>query len=288
MGVLLALVLGSTSVARGVPPTSVSVPVEHYAALGDSYVAGAFTGLPTRHVPGCLQTHGNYPHRAAAVLGAILTDVSCSSATTDDVFAPQVTDGYLGGTAPAQLDAVTADTTMVSIGLGGNDIGSGEIFQRCPSLLPVGSPCRDRFVSNGVDELAVRVDAVGPKLDAVLAAVSARAPTADVYVVGYPSVFPDNGKPCWPVAPITGTDIRYLRDTFKRLNAVLESSAEAAGATYVDTYTPSIGHDFCHLPSVKWIEPLLPTAPASPFHPNARGELGMADALLAAVAAQAS
>jgi hypothetical protein len=39
----------------------------------------------------------------------------------------------------------------------------------------------------------------------------------------------------------------------------------------VDTYTPSIGHDVCQLPGTKWVEGLVPTAPAAPIHPNALG-----------------
>jgi hypothetical protein len=38
-----------------------------------------------------------------------------------------------------------------------------------------------------------------------------------------------------------------------------------AGDGYVDTYTPSIGHDACAAPSIRWIEPLVIAAPAAPM-----------------------
>jgi hypothetical protein len=52
---------------------------------------------------------------------------------------------------------------------------------------------------------------------------------------------------------------------------------------YVDTYTPSEGHDACSAKATRWIEPLIPSSPAAAVHPNERGERGMADAVLRAV-----
>ncbi len=257
--------------------------VTRYVSMGDSYVAGALTAAPTDAPWSCFQTQGNYPHLLAPVLEVDEhVDVSCSSAKTDDVFAPQQLDDTMS-TAPPQLDAVNADTSVVSLGLGGNDIRIREAMEHCFSPSPGGSPCRDHFVTGGVDELADRVTATGPKIDRVLDAIRSRAPRAEVFVVGYPSIFDETGRGCWPVVPLTSPDTAYLRDTIKRLNAMLAAQARANGATYVDTHTPGIGRDMCQLPGTKWIEGVVPTEPASPLHPNARGERGMADALLASM-----
>ena len=64
---------------------------------------------------------------------------------------------------------------------------------------------------------------------------------------------------------------------------MLRQDAQAAGAGYVDTYTPSVGHDACSDPASRWLEPLLPASPAAPLHPNAAGEQGMADAVIRAI-----
>ena len=69
------------------------------------------------------------------------------------------------------------------------------------------------------------------------------------------------------------------------ISAMLAGRAGANGAFYVDTYTPSIGHDSCKVPGTKWVEPLVPTAPAAPVHPNALGEQGMANAVRARITA---
>jgi hypothetical protein len=113
----------------------------------------------------------------------------------------------------------------------------------------------------------------------VLDAVHARSPQARVLVVGYPAIMPDTGSGCWPSMPIAFNDVAYLRAKEKELNAMLAAQAAAHGATYVDTYTPSIGHDVCTSSSVRWVEPIIPGNTAAPVHPNARGMAGMAAAV---------
>ena len=63
---------------------------------------------------------------------------------------------------------------------------------------------------------------------------------------------------------------------------MLATEAAANNATFVDTYTASIGHDVCQAPGTKWVEGLIPTSLAVPFHPNALGEQEMARQVLAA------
>ena len=83
--------------------------------------------------------------------------------------------------------------------------------------------------------------------------------------------------------PITNGDIAYLRGIEVQVNAMLAAVAQAAGATFVNTYTPTTGHDFCQPESVRDVEGLLPGSLALPFHPNARGQAAIAAAVLAAI-----
>lgn len=268
------------AVPASAEPTVPAAPgPSSYVALGDSYAAGPLIPLQTGLPAGCLRSNRNYPALVARGLGITdFRDVSCSSATTEHLGGPQ---NVPLGVNPPQLDALGTDTELVTLTMGGNDIGFGEIIEKCHSPLPVGTPCQDHFVKDGVDELARRIAATAPKINKVLDAVRGKAPSATVYLVGYPSVIPDSGQGCWPAVAITDSDLVYLRDILKRLNAMLATQAKANGAAYVDTYTPSIGRDVCQLPTVRWIEGLVPVNPATPFHPNARGERGFADALLA-------
>jgi lysophospholipase L1-like esterase len=264
----------------GIPAVAAGGAAQTYVALGDSYTAGPLVPNQQLDQLGCLRSDHDWPHVVARAKGWALRDVSCSGAVTDDLFSPQP---ILGGANPAQLQALDAGVSTVSLQMGGNDIGFTEIIVRCATLLPLGTPCRDTYTAGGTDQLAARVAATGPKVAAALAEIRRRAPAARMFVVGYPAILPDVAAGCWPILPIAPGDVAYLRGVEKALNAVLATQAAAAGATYVDTYTSSIGHDACQLPGARWVEPVIPLAPAAPVHPNILGMQGMADALLHAV-----
>ncbi|NUR02590.1 MAG: SGNH/GDSL hydrolase family protein [Streptomyces sp.] len=246
-----------------------------YVSLGDSYTAGPL--IPQQVDANCARSDHNYPSIVAAVRKATaFKDVSCSGATTDNMWKAQ-------GSNEPQLDALNRDTGLVTVQIGGNDIGFSSIIGTCARLSsqdPTGDPCRRYYGSSGIDQLTVAIARTAPKIDAVLRAVHTRAPHARVLVVGYPDLLPDDGSGCYPAVPFAAKDFAYLRDTGKRLNLMLRLVAEWDRAEYVDTYGPTVGHDMCKAPDVRWIEPLQPASPAAPAHPNAKGEEAMARAVL--------
>jgi lysophospholipase L1-like esterase len=253
-----------------------------YVALGDSYTAGPL--IPIQSGGLCLRSSENYASLTAADLGYSLVDAGCSGATTDNMAQDQ-TDLGIEINAP-QLDSLTSGTSLVTLGIGGNDIGFLDIIETCAeeSLTnPFGDPCTEHYTTGGTDQLLAAIEATRPKVEAVLQEIHQRSPHAAVYVVGYPDILPEDGDGCWPIVPIAYGDVAYLRQTETELNAMLAGVADANGATYVDTYTPTIGHDVCQAIGVKWIEGLVPTSPAAPFHPNALGEAAMAKALESAI-----
>ena len=70
-------------------------------------------------------------------------------------------------------------------------------------------------------------------------------------------------------------DVPYLRGIENQFNAMLAATAAAHGVAFVNTYAASVGHDACQHPATKWVEGLIPTSLAVPFHPNALGEQAM-------------
>jgi lysophospholipase L1-like esterase len=251
-----------------------------YVSLGDSYTAGPL--IPNPIPPyGCLKSDHNYPHLTAPRIGLPLRDISCSGAKTDDMTNPQEVE--LDGPNPPQLEALDAATSLVSLTIGGNDIGFSEIVQSCVTVNPFSSPCRSKYNSGGQDVIAERIAATAPKLAATLQGIHARAPAAQVYLLNYAAILPETGFGCWPQMPLGFADVPYLRAKQKQLNAMLAEQAPANGATLVDWYGASIGHDACKSPLVRWVEPLVPVNPAAPIHPNARGMRGAANALVAAI-----
>jgi lysophospholipase L1-like esterase len=262
-------------------PASAAPPNGRYVALGDSYTSGPL--IPSQVDLNCVRSNHNYPSLVtASIHSSSFTDVSCGGATTNDILNPGT--GELGGPVPAQIGAVDAGTALVTLGIGGNDIGFTDIISTCANASlhsPLGSPCKNQYTAGGVDQLQARIAAAQPKVAAVVRAIHAKAPSAQVLLVGYTALLPDSGLGCWPVVPIAYGDVSYLRGIEKSLNAMLANTAAGNNAAYADVYTPSIGHDACKGSGTRWTEGLVPGSSAAPFHPNATGEQGMANAVLA-------
>ncbi|GAA0334550.1 SGNH/GDSL hydrolase family protein [Actinoallomurus spadix] len=261
------------------PARAVTLTGGRYVALGDSFTAGPF--IPHRHgTPiACLRSDHNYPSLVARMLQpASFTDVSCSAATTADLSRSQ---SVLFGHNKPQLDAVTRDTTLVTIGIGGNDIGYSRIVLTCAAFSLTdhrGAPCR-RYYGTTLDR---RIDDTAPKIAAILRAVHDRAPRARVLLVGYPRMLPSRTG-CWPNVPTAVGDIPFL-DRFERhLNTMLAAEARRGDARFVDAYTTARHHDMCS--ADRWVEGILIKNPAAPVHPNAKGMQAVADRVLAVLGA---
>ncbi|MGW4233373.1 SGNH/GDSL hydrolase family protein [Streptomyces sp. NPDC004980] len=267
--VLLTGALVPTGASAAAASPTVGTTTE-YVALGDSYASGA--GLSEQTDAACDRSTRAYPGVLVRSLKpSTHRNVSCSGATTAQMTQAQ-------GGNPAQLSALRSTTSLVTLSIGGNDIGFSGILTTCvvtAASNPTGAPCRTYYQASGTDQLAARISATKPKIAAVLAAIKQRSPKAKVMVVGYPSVVPDDGAKCRPSVPIADQDVNYLRDTTKKLNTMLAETARTADATYVDTYTPIVGHDMCRSSAVRFVEPLT-TGAAAPAHPNATGHFVMA------------
>ncbi|MEV0314305.1 SGNH/GDSL hydrolase family protein [Nonomuraea fuscirosea] len=263
------------------PPPAHAALAEVYVALGDSAAAGPL--VPNQIGPdyGCLRSDRNYPHLTARAIGAsTFRDVTCSGAKTTDMYESQDTE--LGDVAP-QLDALSQNTTLVTVQIGANDVGLTDFIEDCLNLLPppIGDACNDDYNAGGQDQWRVATDALRPRLTALVSDIRARAPQARIFVVGYATYARQNG--CYPRVPIIRADANYIRATLMYFNQMLAEQAASAGAGFIDLQTPSAGHDPCASPGVRWIEPYVPAAPAAPFHPNALGMRNFATIVTTAV-----
>lgn len=267
----MILATGSTAQALDAVPST-------YVALGDSYTAGPQIPDQEGDPTGCGRSSRNYPNLVSQRLGYTeLIDMSCSGAGTEELTGPQ---DVAGGINPAQFDALDTGVDLVTLGIGGNDIGFTQLATDCIALLPLGSPCQDRFVSPEGDTVSIRIAQTAHRIEAALHEIRRRAPQATVVVVGYPSILPEAYAGCWPLMPYAPSDVGYLRNKTVELNSMLEQQAVSNGAVFVDVYAPSLGRDACALPGHRWVEPVVPLAPAAPVHPNATGMQGMAEQIV--------
>ncbi|WP_336208971.1 SGNH/GDSL hydrolase family protein [Nonomuraea sp. LPB2021202275-12-8] len=273
--------LAAALLLLGIAPPA-HAAAEAYVALGDSAASGPL--VPDQVIPdlGCWRSNRNYAHLTARAIGAAsFRDVTCSGAKTRDMYTAQGTDL---GSVPPQLDALRPDTTLVTVQIGANDVGLTGFIEDCLNLLPppVGDACYDDYTDpNGQDTWRLKTDALRPTLTTLIGDIRARSPQARIFVVGYATYARPNG--CYPRVPIIKRDANYIRATLQYFNQMLAEQAAAAGVGFVDLQTPSVGHDPCASPGVRWIEPYVPAAPAAPFHPNALGMRNFATVVTAAV-----
>jgi lysophospholipase L1-like esterase len=304
-----AMVVMAPAAGAHPPPSTAS---RTYVALGDSYAAAI--GLPVPATPtrlaflGCGQTSLNYPHRLAAQLNLELTDASCSGATTADFFSPQE---VVGPNPPAQLDVVKAlQPDLVTVTIGGNDLGFGSISRTCLAASPVGplflhptfASCSAYFTSpagSAENPDALLAD-VGAKVRAALTAVRNAAPHSRILVIAYPAIAPDasntppggcfaanaipttvvNGLPLTSAFPFTDTDVPFLARLQQRLVAEIAEAARDSGAGHADIYEASLPHSACSPESTRWVEPVVPGGGGfNSLHPSLAGTSAMAAAL---------
>ncbi len=257
----------------------------HYVAMGSSYAAGPGIAQsadtpPTR----CTRSTGNYAHQLAARYRLRLTDVSCGGATTAHLIGPW-------NELPPQIDALRPDTALVTVTIGGNDVGfvAGLFMGSCDGAAGTLAMCR------GMAQRAAQAPPSAPGIDswrrveagltAIAAAVHARSPQATLVFVDYLAVLPPRGL-CAAV-PLSPLAERRARDTAKRLASITARVAARSHAILVRASRLSIAHSACGAQS--WTTGFVPpsgTAGFVPYHPNLAGMTAIANAIAARLGAQ--
>lgn len=287
-----------------------------YVALGDSYASGfGLEPYSTLPVLGCFQSEIDYPHRVAEALELQLTDVSCTGAVTANLIdTPQRTP--FGVLAPVQADSLSPRTEIVTVNIGGNDLGFSDVLPQCLAASPVGpllgAPgvpnCEAVLAPGGNDSLALKLQhEVVPALHRTLEVIAEKAPYATVHVVGYPSIFPSpedtpeggcfvdaigSGTAPFPenAFPFTEVDTAYFHRTQAALDSAIADVAAEHGATFVSTMAESAGHEPCASNPDAWVSGITFTSLAPPttalggLHPNEAGVAFLAERVTTAVA----
>ncbi|MEU5843853.1 SGNH/GDSL hydrolase family protein [Rhodococcus sp. NPDC047139] len=276
-----AAVLFSTTGAAcaDTPETTPAPAYDSYVALGDSFTAGPGIPPQTEGDP-CGRSGRNYPTLVAADLGIEdFVDASCSGADTPDLSQPQIAFG--GAAVPPQYDSLRPETDLVSVGIGGNDIGLVQLALGCVNFSPPpqGTSCAVTNTSGGIDRVDAAIDAFAPTYAAIVDEIRRRSPDARIVLVGYPTGVRDGG--CFPQQPIWPEDATYLQSKIDRLNTVMRKQAEASDVDYVDLQDSTRLHDACATSETRWMEGLQLAPGSIPLHPNAAGHRNAADRIAA-------
>jgi lysophospholipase L1-like esterase len=246
----------------------------------------------------CHRSSASWAMRVATHLATGPGDVlfaACSMARIGDVRDHGQFDGLDGRPGPSppgvfggqrQLDAL-ADfqayraTDAVLLSIGGNDVGFSDVIQRC--LLDT---CLVWPFSGWKGDAQREAREVDTRIAATINAIRDTAPSAHVFVAGYPD--PTGIATCGAtgfgtsVLDIDEAEQQWLRDQYiDPLNASVRRAAEWTGATYLPFEDAFSGHEICsdlaYANGLKGGNDILKTVGDESFHPNAFGHRRLAE-----------
>ena len=265
---LLSILLGGCAT---IVPARHSVLPEgaEYVSLGSSFAAGAGIGPIQPGTPArCNRTVNNYASLLAERRKLKLVDVSCGGARTDHVLGPW-------DELPPQIDAVSTTTRLVTITIGGNDLGYvGWLFAASCRLGVAARPGPCQAVTEPTEVAYAELDR---NLRAIAVAVRERAPQARLVFVQYVTLL--SAQPC-DRATIAPADAAVASRIAERLAKITAQAAQASGAEVLASDRLPRSHAPCS--PTPWSNGLYSgytMANGAPWHPNAAGHAAIAEEL---------
>ncbi|WP_028063967.1 SGNH/GDSL hydrolase family protein [Solirubrobacter soli] len=253
-------------------------------ALGDSYSSGEGAG---QYEPSS-DTSGNSCHRSVNAWPRLVArerhitampSLACSGARLSDVL-----HGRPSGQSErrvSQLSRIGGAPDIITISIGGNDLGFAEVLKSC-----IATNCVRKYAQPSGDVLDRRIEQLALALPDAYRAIQAAAPGARIVVVDYPRLFPEGKPNCAAAKTITVAEGDYLNEKVERADVAILGAARQAGVSAVDVSRALAGGELsCSgRQFLNRVNPQLKVLSGS-FHPNADGQEQIADAVLTGLAA---
>lgn len=251
-----------------------------YLALGDSYTSGEgafdyFAGTDTVSNSCHLSLH-SYPLLLAQQFygGSGGHSVACSGAKIGDILPlypskykgqardalvmsqlptsvkSQIMASFMPGYLP-QIEFVNQyQPRVVTVSVGGNDIGFADILQNC--VMPHVSPsiwsqdCYNTYEDRV--ELQNLIDSTVPKWVLLFRHLKTVSPTSNVSVIGYPQIFYNKGD-CALNVQLSKSELQFSAELTDYLNSAIQKSALLAGVDFIDISEALHGYRLCETTS---------------------------------------
>jgi lysophospholipase L1-like esterase len=245
------------------PPTIVHV------ALGDSFSSGEGAPPYDATPESCRRATDAWPRRLDEAV-ALIESVdlrACAGAETEHLTGRWTTRD-LDPQIPAEPDT---GVTLVTLTIGGNDIGFGDVVLSCVLLTCGPEP--------GSSELDARLDALRTALlEEVHPALAAAYPNARIVHIGYPRLAPPPAVEPDGCPWMSDDDQELANGIVDALDGAIEDAAQQSGtAEYLDVGGAFAGHELCT--DDPWVN-AIGLGPGG-AHPNGAGQRALADAVAA-------
>ncbi|MFF8914694.1 SGNH/GDSL hydrolase family protein [Streptomyces sp. NPDC015032] len=243
----LAVPAAPGAYAADIEPTAAGT----YVALGDSYAVAPGTREYDNPDDPCRRGPSTYPRLWAQHHSSYsFVEASCSGATTTELTSQQV-------------PQLTTDTTLVTVQVGGNDVGFVDVLKNC--ILTID----DKDCIAGVEAAkAAATSSLPSALTSTYAAIRAKAPDAEVVVVGYPRLYTIGGS-CG-IFGLSDRERTALNSAADTLASVLAAEAAKAGFTFLDPRAAFDPHTICSNGQT-WVTSLEWDKIDESYHPNKAG-----------------
>jgi hypothetical protein len=294
----------------------IQVEAISYIALGDSFTSGEGESTDDHYLfqddglsRSCHLSDRSYPYIAAVQLGiADVHSVACSGGQIKDIYGDEqymgqqnrlLDDGKpLGAQA---LEDIAADTLsrfapgkilqsrfiqqyhpgIISVGIGGNDIGMIDKLKSCMML----DTC-SWATGDGRTQAGREIKSLFSRLVALYSYLKTLSPSSKLYAIGYPKIINPSGVCDQMVGAMFSNDEKQFMDqSINYLDAVIAQAAYATGSVFVPeadafsknalcdlTSTPTMntirfGDDIAPITAVDWLK----LFGAESFHPTPFG-----------------
>jgi lysophospholipase L1-like esterase len=282
-----------------------------YLAMGDSYISGegAFNyvvGTDT-DTNKCHQSVVSYPYLIGKQFSSFAS-VACSGAVVDNVIRnakdhndyqtkpndviPSVEqenealEEHIPGVVYQARFLQQDNPDVVTISIGGNDIGFSKILTRCVApfndFSSLSSNCYQTYEDR--KELVNTINSKFNELYQTYTTLTNNAPNRRVYVIGYPQIISATGG-CSLNVRLSQSDREFANQLISYLDSVIKRAAESAGVFYVDTQDALSGHELCQpTPAINGItegDDDWKRLANESYHPNKFGYELLADTIAA-------
>ncbi|GAB3001009.1 SGNH family lipase [Streptomyces pseudoechinosporeus] len=283
--------LAAVAAAAIVPLTAdAATDGQDYVALGDSYSAGTgaspylsnlstippVNGLriiePTpfvNHSNTCQRSVDAYPAVFAKEFGGpdgflgSFTFAACAGAVTGDV-------------VERQVEALNAETDLVSLTIGGNDIQFADAMETCVKNFDITGACQSAL-NRSLGSMRSQLPAT---LDRTYRTIHEKAPNARIVVLGYPKLFDEAGT-CTVLEKVfnpSATVRKEMNEASVELNQTIHAAVADVGGTAGRKIQFAEIQEFFDGRGICSADPFLTepvtvgvSALADSYHPNKKG-----------------